>query len=1182
MKKISQSRRRERGVALLFSLGILSLLLFIGLAFVADSVVALKSGAASSGRAAADILARSALHEAGKAIHKYKEDLLGQSFWGTASADDVPYADASGSGAAVLADYSTCVSFYSSGHDANAVGGKSAATALPFASVFRNLSGTGYADWYASLNETDALRNPEWTYVTNDESGADLRLTGRYAYRVLPPASSTQLNLGWLLMGKSVGLPAHLVDNEGTFYDFAALYAFRGDGLSDSTVLQMLNEGFYTDFRKKNPSAEPPDPAEYEKHELVGAFDLFFNAVRKNDDTLVFDTDAKRNWMRRFFSDSMVPGDLDVFRVTGNGSRNYYYHRFPITCAPSATAEGDYKAKWDSVFGDKANTTADLPTKSIENLVDGRGVKVSDTAFNPFPFYPTNTSVAPTPETTDDFSLEPKTTNLYGLNFFKLIGDTPASFADLATRRDQIAANFLDYCDSDSVPTSDIKPAEWSVTAPAKYPTYTGNERTPYINELAIGVNPQISFAAGSGDFASQPVKLQFTGTVPTALVELVQIYQEHTDDTIGVYKAQGQIKKLEVTANVSTQVKIDFEYEKQVGSNPATWESATLTYDVTNKALGKITLTTAGAASTYTIPFTGKSNDAGYYLAGDIQGNSSFDTVEVDLSTDLRAAIDTAVSGYANSTGNIRSVSAFVCSGVRYDSLNVALKLAPVMLLKQDGANEFGVDFVRMDYLTPGGDDDVISITMTADASPYYPGGAAAPAALLSSDSVIGATLNLPFFIGGFEARDPRQNLNPRPSTSGTASDWRIAPAIVFLDGTASANPAGLERLISMHFIASDYTKAGLFGATPPKRPEERVTKGLVNHRVTDGVIAFETSIANPANPHWDGAPIDANPANVKNAVIDRETVTDPAWLGTADNQHLSTAFIRNAPMQSFWEFGAIHRAEPWQTINLHGAALISGESSWQETFFKLVDSTASIDNDPGTTYKGGDGAILDLVKIHNTATSYGMFDLNMLRTGCPGHDLVGGEFKDDVLFKRLLEELGQSTPIDVDERLDLYSVKNETTADLLTDSEITNILNAFSAEPEIADRSRFIEVVRKAFTDPGDSSLITLPGGNKRALDELFGKIMPLLKAEPAWATTVSVDVIAQTIRDVGGSQVVARFNTAGERVTRTCEYGTFDIDANGVLFDEITGEAKLRAIFEVNPWSGKVKLRQMIPLD
>ena len=61
MKKIFKKRRSSRGVALLFALGILSLLLILGLAFVSNALLAQKAASNNSNRALAKMLAQSAI-----------------------------------------------------------------------------------------------------------------------------------------------------------------------------------------------------------------------------------------------------------------------------------------------------------------------------------------------------------------------------------------------------------------------------------------------------------------------------------------------------------------------------------------------------------------------------------------------------------------------------------------------------------------------------------------------------------------------------------------------------------------------------------------------------------------------------------------------------------------------------------------------------------------------------------------------------------------------------------------------------------------------------------------------------------------------------------------------------------------------------------------------------------------
>ena len=64
--------------------------------------------------------------------------------------------------------------------------------------------------------------------------------------------------------------------------------------------------------------------------------------------------------------------------------------------------------------------------------------------------------------------------------------------ADLITSdndlKKQIAANIVDYIDAGNVPTSDVVPANWLTSTPS----YTGNEKTPYINQIV----PALSLTA--------------------------------------------------------------------------------------------------------------------------------------------------------------------------------------------------------------------------------------------------------------------------------------------------------------------------------------------------------------------------------------------------------------------------------------------------------------------------------------------------------------------------------------------------------------------------------------------------------------------------------------------------------------------------------------------------------------
>lgn len=94
--------------------------------------------------------------------------------------------------------------------------------------------------------------------------------------------------------------------------------------------------------------------------------------------------------------------------------------------------------------------------------------------------------------------------------------------------------------------------------------------------------------------------------------------------------------------------------------------------------------------------------------------------------------------------------------------------------------------------------------------------------------------------------------------------------------------------------------------------------------------------------DPDHDGTPTD--PADKESGV---------AFAGSA-HKTFSTAFIRNGPMETLWELGAIHRGEPYRTINLN-------------------KFTAAVGG-----YSTGDALILDQVKIGPAKFCRGKFNPN------------------------------------------------------------------------------------------------------------------------------------------------------------------------------------------------------------
>lgn len=91
------------------------------------------------------------------------------------------------------------------------------------------------------------------------------------------------------------------------------------------------------------------------------------------------------------------------------------------------------------------------------------------------------------------------------------------------------------------------------------------------------------------------------------------------------------------------------------------------------------------------------------------------------------------------------------------------------------------------------------------------------------------------------------------------------------------------------------------------------------------------------------------------------------------------STAFIRNAPMQSLWELGAIHRAYPNQTVNLK-----------KFTAPARLNEDGTKNNVENIKYADGDAGMLDQVKIGPLLYVEGKVNANM-RNPIIWQDLFG-----------------------------------------------------------------------------------------------------------------------------------------------------------------------------------------------
>ena len=340
------------------------------------------------------------------------------------------------------------------------------------------------------------------------------------------------------------------------------------------------------------------------------------------------------------------------------------------------------------------------------------------------------------------------------------------------------------------------------------------------------------------------------------------------------------------------------------------------------------------------------------------------------------------------------------------------------------------------------------------------------------------------------------------------------------------------------------------------------------------------------------------------------------PAWGD--DTNHLSTAYIRNAPMQSLWELGVIHRGAAWQTLNLKAAGAPKDPSSpAAATSISPADMKQNLawSNAEGTSYASGDGGILEQVKLTENAYCYGKIDINML---CSDTSINKGyQSKYD-------DEMGQVLFNNIRYGQEISKFETETTTgsalSFSSGSPLSQVVTAMTSSDKrpFASRTQFLDWTTGGNSLANAFGAATLTSASDAQLEEIVGKTINLLKAEPSASNVIQFIVVAQTIRDLSGT--VARVRPDDNTViTKNCAYGQFDVaryidkddskltitsDASGKLsndgsdpstpdstqspddfiyFDEITGEVKMLVTLEkVSEVTGQIIVTSIEYID
>ena len=425
------SGKKQQGIALLFALAILSLLMVLALGFATSAIFEQKAAYNSANTSSARLLAQSALSRA---------LVLTSELHGTVQSSH-------GSTHVDMLDHLTIKPLYT---------------------------------WIAG----DEVA---WEYITAND-GLAKRLLGRFAYKIIPIAGIDP--------GAIVDIPVDESLN-------AELR--RGNNITEINIMSVNAAAIATATEITVARAKKFNYATCTVPGAAGVYPAPANGWQsfQNLFTLTGITDeaSQSNLLKWFVLDTDRFKAKESYWV--DPATPKYYHRFNLA-----------RTDWDTAF----DTKEEMYDKILLDQ-DSNGV-------------PDKLPLA--------YSTTAATQDGYGIPWLAFFGykadGTPddtqkGTFNSVKDRRRQIAANLVDYCRTETaLPTSDVDPASWGTTAP----TFTGNKKTPYINEIGFHVhilalqtstNSNKKKGKGKGKKNNTVKNLLDLSVDMDAVVELVDIY---------------------------------------------------------------------------------------------------------------------------------------------------------------------------------------------------------------------------------------------------------------------------------------------------------------------------------------------------------------------------------------------------------------------------------------------------------------------------------------------------------------------------------------------------------------------------------------------------------------------------------------------------------------------------------
>ena len=1198
MKYTPQKRNSESGMALVFAIGLLALLLMIGMAFVGNAVNYRQVAENNSSRSRSRMFALSAVSRAASSLmiyaHQYAKSDPNKKFpesfdgiYSFAAYDNDGNAAAGGAN-----EYNDALKGADSVLQAPANSSViSARTAVRFNQQFCN-------DWPG-----------RWVFFTNGKqdpaSGeTSRRLIGRAAWQVI--GSPAQLLAPVFMRGH---LALDKAANDGDVFV-----------PSENRWGREIDEVFLGDFSGVSDAWNPA-------HVLFTnvATQLQTTASTMMDYQNIYNvtstpgTAETQRWVEKWF----IP-DFEKNKTVADPSRiaaETYADGGDSLLRFNISELGEYNTSdwnagntgengWREAYDVDNNADQWYARLGIDTTVAGESGKVN--SFESIKLL-TQDSLLYEGGITDDGEYA-KDGDTNGLPVLRRIGNDKGTFTDVGTLRKQIAANFNDYCDADGIPTSDVEAKKWLDVPVADaggvltytHPTFTGNEKTPYLCE--IGALFKITGAGTDGEAQltlDDTVSPDANGTLTTPvngnnfllniapMVKLANIYPFDASDG-GYSDVQAMVDfgalsaRMEITVIKLKNIKFEYDVSEQktdasgkkvvdADGNPE-MEDVTKTGTVGELKITLNSFSTVGATDLSALKgqiLSASLNDgelahtagseAYVDFPGDELGNTdgakpypfSFAKDKWQKNESGKVSLKTY-----NSTGDtdIAELKIGVDILDKVDSGNLPTDFASAKegSKKITGVEAVIVDEIKVTHVSANPQRAVLSAKLTNKLN--LPSGAAAGDRIgidyvrlsgagsaarewnVDQTFTFGTDKTMAIALGTFCNYDPRQNLNP--------DDWEFDAKYAAV--VNAADPTEVKGGAVMDVVDESGTLAG------------KVNKESGNMSFT------------PQNP------FDPAGVNTGRNDCDEELATEPAYTGSGKDKHISTAVIRNAPMMSPWEIGFIHRGVKWQTINIKTAGykdFASNEDNWDKE---------------GSTYLQGDGAVFEQIKMTGKIHTYGKINVNLLRPAAPNYDSARDPEILAALFRNI--RYGEDPAIFIANSTrqsdGKFPAENTAGSTLIDADHITTIKTNFAGSAKESNYSGKLGFLNYGTTYSLENAFHADIGNTQTtdaAQEEIIGKTINLICATSNTPSVINMMVVAQSIKDVAGTQV-RLFDPddkgdytipAGSGITvdddgvatKECKYGKFDYlehnsdPGKNIYFDEITGEVKMFVRLYIN---------------